>query len=173
MPQEASKMPSNGSKMPQYTPRSISPPNMDPHELQKTIKIHWKNRSFELLHYFSIRSLMYSILMPTWLHFRMKFRPRCLQAALKTPLDAPAWRPRQPRSHPITAPRRPRRTTTPSGWSQLRPAAPKAAKKPSKPRFWTLWTSILDAPDLDFGPSIRRFSILQTLSCILSYIVHK
>ena len=65
----------------------------------------------------------------------------------------------------------PRRTTTPSGWSQLRPAAPKVAKKPSKLRFWTLRTSILDPPDLDFGPSIRRFSILQTLSCILSYLL--
>ena len=55
----------------------------------------------------------------------------------------------------------PRRTTTPSGWSQLRLAGLKAAKKPSKLRFWTPWTSNLDPPGFDFKPSIRRFSILQ------------
>ena len=75
----------------------------------------------------------------------------CLQDDPKTPQRRPPGRPRRTQSAPKTAPRR---TTTPSGWSQLRPAAPKVAKKPSKPRFWTLWTSILDPPDLDFGPSI-------------------
>ena len=83
----------------------------------------------------------------------------------KTPQRRPPGSPRRTQSAPKTPPRR---LTTPSGWSQLRPAAPKAAKKPSKPRFWTLWTSSLDPPDLDFGPSIRRFSILQTLLCYFS-----
>ena len=93
---------------------------------------------------------------------------RCLQDDPRTPQRRPPGPPRRTQSAPKTLPRR---TTTPSGWYQLRPAAPKAAKKPSKPRFWTLQTSILDPPDVDFGPSIRRFSILQTLSCTLSHIV--
>ena len=97
-----------------------------------------------------------------------KMPPSFPQDALGRPSLAPKTAQEPPNNGSKTPPRR---TTTPSGWSQLRPAAPKAAKKPSKPRFWTLRTSILDAPDLDFGPSIRRFSILQTLSCILSNIV--
>ena len=87
--------------------------------------------------------------------------PKSPKDGLLAPQDAPKTHPKRPQDGSKTPPRR---TTTPSGWSQLRPAAPKAAKKPSKPRFWTLWTSILDPPDLDFGPSIRRFSILQTLA---------
>ena len=76
-----------------------------------------------------------------------KTASRLLQDALKAP-----WHGSKPP---------PRRTTTPSGWSQLRLAVLKAAKKPSKPRCSTLWTSNLDPPDFDFGPSIRRLSILQ------------
>ena len=95
---------------------------------------------------------------------------RCLQDDPRTPQRRPPGPPRRTQSALKTLPRR---TTTPSGWYQLRPAAPKAAKKLSKPRFWTLPTSMLDPPNLDFGPSIRRFSILQTLSCILPYIVYK
>ena len=91
---------------------------------------------------------------------------RCLQDDPRTPQRRPPGPPRRTQSAPKTLPRR---TTTPSGWYQLRPAAPKAAKKPSKLRFWTLRTSTLDHQDLDFGPFIRRFSILQTLSCILEY----
>ena len=97
-----------------------------------------------------------------------KMPPSCPQDALGRPCLAPKTAQEPPNNGSKTPPRR---TTTPPGCSQLRPAAPKAAKKTSKPRFWHLQTSIFDAPDLDFGPSIRRFSILQTLSCILSYLL--
>ena len=152
--QESSKRPSRHSKI-DFSSQDGPP------EPQKTIKIYWKNNSSELLHYFGIRSLIYSILMPTWLHFRMKFRPRCLQAALKTPLDAPAWRPRQPRSHPITAPRRlqdgPRRPLDGPNCAQLLLRPPRSPPSldfgPSGPRFWTLQTSILDPLYVDFRSS--------------------
>ena len=97
-------------------------------------------------------------------------RPTMSQDAPRTASWLPKTHPKRPQDGSKTLPRR---TTTPSGWSQLRPAAPTAAKKLSKLQFGTLGTSILDPPDLDFGFSIRRFSILQTLSCILSNIVHK
>ena len=82
--------------------------------------------------------------MPTWLHFRMKFRPRCLQAALKTPLDAPAWRPRRPRSHPTGAQDAPRAAQElPQSRPGSDPQAPWGEDTPqSSPR---------PPPDLDFG----------------------
>ena len=38
--------------------------------------------------------------MPTWLHFRFKFRPRRLQDAFNTPQGAPSWCPRRPKNRP-------------------------------------------------------------------------
>ena len=80
----------------------------------------------------------------------MKFRPRCLQAALKTPLDAPAWRPRQPRSHPRDAQDAPRAAQElPQSRPGSDPQAPWGEDTPQgSPRL---------PPDLDFGPFWRRF----------------
>ena len=86
--------------------------------------------------------------------FEAPQRPTMSQDAPKTASWLPKTHPKRPQDGSKTPPRR---TTTPCGWSQLRPAAPKAAKKPSKPRFWTLWTSILDPPDLDFWTILGRF----------------
>ena len=92
MPQEASKTPSDGSKTPQEaSKRPPRPSKIDfssQHGLlkpQKTIKIYWKNNDSEPLHEFNIRSLLYQTLMPTWLHFGVKFPPRRLLDAFKTP----------------------------------------------------------------------------------------
>ena len=87
--------------------------------------------------------------MPTWLHFRVKFPPRRLQAAFKTPLNAPAWRPRRPRSHPTGAQDAPRAAQElPQSRPGSDPQAPWGEDTPqSSPRL---------PPDLDFGPSWRR-----------------
>ena len=157
MPQEASKTPSDGSKTSQEaSKRPPSPSKIDfssqhgPPEPQKTIKIYWKNSSSESLHLLSIRSLIYSTLMPTWLHFRVQFPPRCLQAAFKTPLNAPAWRPRRPRSHPRGAQDAPRAAQElPQSRPGSDPQAPWGEDTPQgSPRL---------PPDLDFGPFRRRF----------------
>ena len=83
MHQEASKTPSDASKTPQdASKRPPRPSKIDfssQHgllKLQKTIKIYWKNNDSEPLHEFNIRSLLYQTLMPTWLHFGVKFPPR-------------------------------------------------------------------------------------------------
>ena len=150
MPQEASKTPSDGLKTPQdASKRPPRPSKIDfssQHGLlkpQKTIKIYWKNYDSEPLHELNRRSLLYETLMPTWLHFRVKFPPRRLQAAFKTPLDAPAWRPRRPRSHPTGAQDAPRAAQElPQSRPGSDPQAPWGEDTPqSRPRL---------PPDLDF-----------------------
>ena len=88
--------------------------------------------------------------MPTWLHFRDEFPPRRFQAALKTPLDAPAWRPKRPRSHPRCAQDAPRAAQElPQSRPGSDPQAPWGEDTPQgSPRL---------PPDLDFGPFWRRF----------------
>ena len=80
MPPEASKTPSDASKTPQdASKRPPRPSKIDfssQHGFpkpQKTIKIYWKNSDSEPLHEFNMRSLLYQTLMPTWLHFGVKF----------------------------------------------------------------------------------------------------
>ena len=88
--------------------------------------------------------------MPTWRHFRVKFPPKRLQAAFKTPLNAPAWRPRRPRSHPTGAQDAPRAAQElPQSRPGSDPQAPWGEDTPqSSPRL---------PPDLDFGPFWPRF----------------
>ena len=95
--------------------------------------------------------------MPTWLHFRVKFPPRRLQAAFKTPLNAPAWRPRRPRSHPTGAQDAPRAAQE---LSRKRPTgalgrrhATKQPQTPSRPRFLTILATIWK----DFGTILDGF----------------
>ena len=45
----------------------------------------WKNNYFEPSRESNLRSLLYQTLMPTWLHFGVKFPPRRLLDAFKTP----------------------------------------------------------------------------------------
>ena len=94
--------------------------------------------------------MIYQSVMPTWLHFRDKFPPRRLQAAFKTPLDAPAWRPKRPRSHPRGAQDAPRAAQElPQSRPGSDPQAPWGEDMPqSSPRL---------PPDLDFEPFWRRF----------------
>ena len=101
MPQDASKRPPRPSKIDFSSQHGLLKP-------QQTNEIYWKNNDSEPLHEFNIRSLLYQTLMPTWLHFGVKFPPRRLLDAFKTPLDAPAWCPRGPRSHPRGAQDAPR-----------------------------------------------------------------
>ena len=88
--------------------------------------------------------------MPTWLHFRLQFPPRCLQAAFKTPLNATAWRPRRPKSHPTGAQDPPRAAQElPQSRPGSDPQAPWGEDTPQgSPRL---------PPDLYFGPFWRRF----------------
>ena len=83
------------------------------------------------------------------------------------PQNAPMMSPRRPKDD-LLAPQHAPKTSQkrlqdasktapmPSGWSQLCPAAPKAAKNPPRPRFLTLQTSIWNPPDFDFRPSSPR-----------------
>ena len=69
--------------------------------------------------------------------------PKLAPNGLKMTPDAPRWTPMAPRWSPM-----------PSGSFKLRPASPEALQKPSRPRFWTLKTSILHSPDVDLaGPT--------------------
>ena len=52
--------------------------------------------------------MTYQILLQTWFLWGFKFPPRRLQDAFQTPLDAPAWCPRGPKSHPRGAQDAPR-----------------------------------------------------------------
>ena len=82
--------------------------------------------------------------MPAWLHLGVKFSPRRLQDAFKTPQDAPAWCPRRPKYRPRGAqdasrtakelPKKRPGTGQDAPWSQGMP----------KSRPDSLQTSILD-----------------------------
>ena len=182
MLQEASKTPSDASK----TTRSLGKPPRGPSRVppgpskMKDFYTLWqtcvKPSKYHDSHYFCHKFLR--LFNDFWkqLPFKIDQQMACkMECLILTPFEA-LQRPTMSQDAPKTAfwlpkthPKRPqdgskmltRRLTTPSGWSQLRPAAPKAAKKPSKPRFWTLRTSLLDPPDLDFGPSnIQNIPIL-------------
>ena len=131
----------------------------------KSLKLYKENKGFQLLRNFSIRSMMYQTLMPTWLHFGVTFPPRRLQDAFKTPQDAPAWCPRKPRSRPRGAQDAPR---TAQELPQRRPGSGLQAHwredtPQSSPRL---------PQDLDFGPFCRRFGrIWDHLGWILGRIL--
>ena len=92
--------------------------------------------SHRILHHFA--SILEANLKPCWPLNRPKKLPRCVQER--------SWR----RLEGVLVP----------CWSQ---ECPRVAQKPSRPRVWTLQTSILDSPDFVFGElfneSLRMFSI--------------
>ena len=80
--------------------------------------------------------------MPTVFYLGVKFRSRRVQDAFYTPLDAPGWCPRRPRSRPKGA-----------------QVAPRTAQElPQRPPDITLGQSRPKLPpDFDFGALWRRF----------------
>ena len=99
--------------------------------------------------------------MPTWLHFRMKFRPRCPpscpQDALGRPSLAPKTAQEPPKRRPRCAKSRPRAAPEPS---RKRPTgalgrrhATRQPQAPSRPRFWTILATIWK----DFGRILDGF----------------
>ena len=132
-----------------------------PSELQKTIKIYWKNNDSEPLHEFNIRSLLYQTLMPTWLHFGVKFPPkmppRCLQDALGRPSLVPKTAQEPPKRRPRCAKNRPRAAPEASWKRPLgalgRRHAAKHPQTPSRHRFWIILGTIWK----DFGIILDGF----------------
>ena len=99
--------------------------------------------------------------MPTWLHFRMKFPPRCPPScpqdalgrpslAPKTAQEPPNRRPRCAKSHPRAAPEPSRKRPT---GALGRRHATKQPQTPSKPRFLKMLATIWK----DFGIILDGF----------------
>ena len=126
-----------------------------------------------------------SMLVPTWLHFTFPNPPKSFKNptprainilidfcfdffSILAPFWGPSWshvghlfRAKTPQGRPQDAPRRPQDTQrhpkTPQDTPKTPPRRPKPSPDDDFGRIWTLWTSILDPPDLDFWTILGRF----------------